>query len=181
MVIGDNVELEIIRADNNTGATAGGLLQTGFTTAIPSELTEVALHLLYGNIGYRNHRCKPLCCNICYIQRRIPGGMGQTGQRNRTVQRTAGIRRIRFQAAKQTVHAIKTAAGNSAKQGSAKHKGDSPLEERWSFGSSPLGCQRLSGALRKGFRVIFIIAIHTLLLLSDELLTGIPPFSLLPV
>ena len=67
----------------------------------------------------------------------------------------------------------KAAAGNSAKQGSAKHKGDSPLEERWSFGSSPLGCQRLSGALRKGF--------HTLLLLSDELLTGIIPFSLLPV
>lgn len=75
----------------------------------------------------------------------------------------------------------KTAAGNSAKQGSAKHKGDSPLEERWSFGSSPLGHRRLSGALRKGFRVIFIIAIHTLLLLSDELLTGIAPFSLLPV
>ena len=92
---------------------------------------------------------------------------GQEGSRSvQRLERTAGK---------------KAAAGNSAKQSSAKHKGDSPLEERWPFGSSPLGHQRLSGALRKGFRVIFIIAIHTLLLLSDELLTGIPPFSLLPV
>lgn len=99
---------------------------------------------------------------ICWVGLKLC--CGQEGSRSvQRLERTAGK---------------KTAAGNSAKQGSAKHKGDSPLEERWSFGSSPLGCQRLSGALRKGFRVIFIIAIHTLLLLSDELMTGIPPLQL---
>ena len=102
---------------------------------------------------------------FCWVGLKL--GCGQEGSRP--------VQRLEQTAGK------KAAAGNSAKQSSAKHKGDSPLEERWPFGSSPLGHQRLSGALRKGFRVIFIIAIHTLLLLSDELLTGIPPFSLLPV
>ena len=44
----------------------------------------------------------------------------------------------------------KTAAGNSAKQGSAKHKGDSPLEERWSFGAFTAGAPKAVRSLAQG-------------------------------
>ena len=44
----------------------------------------------------------------------------------------------------------KTAAGNSAKQGSAKHKGDSPLEERWSFGVFTTGALKAVRSLAQG-------------------------------
>lgn len=44
----------------------------------------------------------------------------------------------------------KTAAGNSAKQGSAKHKGDSPLEERWSFGAFTAGALKAVRSLAQG-------------------------------
>ena len=44
----------------------------------------------------------------------------------------------------------KAAAGNSAKQGSAKHKGDSPLEERWSFGAFTTGVPKAVRSLAQG-------------------------------
>lgn len=44
----------------------------------------------------------------------------------------------------------KAAAGNSAKQGSAKHKGDSPLEERWSFGAFTAGALKAVRSLAQG-------------------------------
>lgn len=70
---------------------------------------------------------------FCWVGLKL--GCGQEGSRPVQWERAAGK---------------KTAAGNSAKQGSAKHKGDSPLEERWSFGAFTTGALKAVRSLAQG-------------------------------